>query len=924
LRLTTELLLRRLTAELLLRRLTAELGRRRERLRLTAIGRSARRRTRIRLRLTAERLRLTAELRRLSAELRRRRTTEFGRRTTELRRLAHRRRRSTERRRSARRHAGAGERLRLERLRLTTERGRRRATEGRRRLRRRIGIRPGRRRHLRRCARRLKRDLLRARHLLERRPTHDRLLWLLRIVPHPSIESVARIRDENASPGRFSPRWVATVLVTQRGAANAFAPLSPATLGILRARRRDTPGGPRMSRSFRRFSLLAITSASLIAGCEDSQQQPPVATDGIYATDDGGALTAPSSAPARDVVTDFLRANGRGTELATLDLVTDRVDAHTGLTHVRLEQRVDGLRVVGGYIKATLDAQGQLIHVIDRLAPAPTASLLAPRISETVALEHAMAHLAIVPDTRFQRAPTVEPIAYVDADGQLRAGYLVETWQARKNLLNHTIVDGGGKVVSNELRTNADAYNVFVEDPLKGGQTVVNGASGWLGTGAQTTANISGNNAHAYLDANADNAPDSGGASVTDGNFLTAVDLASAPSTTSNRNVAVQNLFYLNNVVHDRLYAVGFDEAAGNFQGNDPVNAEAQDGSGTDNANFSTPTDGSSPRMQMYLWSGAGPDHYLDVSGGPTYGAHGAEFGPALTTSGFAGAIAAVKTGTALSDGCGTVSGVSGKIALVARGNCDFTVKVMNAQNAGATGVVVANNAGTTESFTMGGTSRKIRIPAIMIGHDDGDALAAMSNATGTMRKSSTAPLQIDGDIDADVVFHEYGHGLTWRMIGNMSGPIAGALGEGCSDTVAFLLNGDDRIGEYAYSSPLGIRRYAYEGYPLSYGAMNSGEVHNDGELMGAIMWKLRGLYIANGLTSDDLLADWVRSMNYIPSAPSYENMRDGMLQSTDASRDCLVWQAYASFGVGQGSRAVIRGSRVTITESFTKPATCQ
>ena len=76
--------------------------------------------------------------------------------------------------------------------------------------------------------------------------------------------------------------------------------------------------------------------------------------------------------------------------------------------------------------------------------------------------------------------------------------------------------------------------------------------------------------------------------------------------------VAVANLFYLNNVVHDKLYRHGFTEAAGNFQtnnfgrggfGNDPVNAEAQDGGGTNNANFATPGDGTRPRMQMYLWN---------------------------------------------------------------------------------------------------------------------------------------------------------------------------------------------------------------------------------------------------------------------------------------------------------------------------------
>ena len=74
---------------------------------------------------------------------------------------------------------------------------------------------------------------------------------------------------------------------------------------------------------------------------------------------------------------------------------------------------------------------------------------------------------------------------------------------------------------------------------------------------------------------------------------------------------AVTNLFYWNNIIHDVMYLYGFDEASGNFQednegtdglGSDYVNAEAQDGSGTNNANFFTPADGSNPRMQMFLW----------------------------------------------------------------------------------------------------------------------------------------------------------------------------------------------------------------------------------------------------------------------------------------------------------------------------------
>lgn len=75
-------------------------------------------------------------------------------------------------------------------------------------------------------------------------------------------------------------------------------------------------------------------------------------------------------------------------------------------------------------------------------------------------------------------------------------------------------------------------------------------------------------------------------------------------------DAAITNLFYWTNIIHDVLYLYGFDEASGNFQdnnygnggsGNDWVRSEAQDGSGTCNANFATPPDGSLPRMQMYV-----------------------------------------------------------------------------------------------------------------------------------------------------------------------------------------------------------------------------------------------------------------------------------------------------------------------------------
>ncbi|HMR90061.1 MAG TPA: M36 family metallopeptidase, partial [Saprospiraceae bacterium] len=134
-----------------------------------------------------------------------------------------------------------------------------------------------------------------------------------------------------------------------------------------------------------------------------------------------------------------------------------------------------------------------------------------------------------------------------------------------------------------------------------------------------------GNNVHAYTDIDANNTPDAG--SSPDGgaglDFSFPLDLAQAPSTY--RPAAVTNLFYWNNFIHDFAYKYGFDEAAGNFQqnnygngglGSDYVQAEAQDGSGTNNANFGTPNDGSRPRMQMFIGTNPNPDVDGDLDNG--------------------------------------------------------------------------------------------------------------------------------------------------------------------------------------------------------------------------------------------------------------------------------------------------------------------
>ncbi|KAF9652520.1 hypothetical protein BDM02DRAFT_3183556 [Thelephora ganbajun] len=90
-------------------------------------------------------------------------------------------------------------------------------------------------------------------------------------------------------------------------------------------------------------------------------------------------------------------------------------------------------------------------------------------------------------------------------------------------------------------------------------------------------------------------------------------------------NATITQLFYTSNMVHDLYYRYGFDEPSGNFQQhnfgrggeeNDGVIANAQDGSGYNNANFMTPPDGQNGRCRMYIWNTANPYRDGDLEAG--------------------------------------------------------------------------------------------------------------------------------------------------------------------------------------------------------------------------------------------------------------------------------------------------------------------
>ena len=153
---------------------------------------------------------------------------------------------------------------------------------------------------------------------------------------------------------------------------------------------------------------------------------------------------------------------------------------------------------------------------------------------------------------------------------------------------------------------------------------------GWITDGSNGTNGFTdGNAVQAGLDidgVNGVDAPVNGVNRVFDFTYNPAPGLPPPPdalSTPAFRNGAVTQLFYTNNRYHDELYKVGFTEAARNFQNDnfgrggaavDRVSAEAQDSSGTNNANFATPADGGRGRMQMFVFTQSpGRDGDLDA-----------------------------------------------------------------------------------------------------------------------------------------------------------------------------------------------------------------------------------------------------------------------------------------------------------------------
>ncbi len=531
-----------------------------------------------------------------------------------------------------------------------------------------------------------------------------------------------------------------------------------------------------------------------------------------------------------------------------------------------------------------------------------------------------------------------------------------------------TVTSADYKVIPYPLESPNYGPAAIVSNPWNlsgaGNNAVTNG---WHFDGT-TNYNITrGNNVFAYLDVSntntpgaATNWPDTSTTAIPALTFTQSPVPTEQPSSTDNKKFALNNLFYWNNLVHDVFYQYGFNEVAGNYQtdnlgrggnGNDYVQAEAQDGGGTNNANFNAGgADGGRSRMQMYLWSPAPSTTVCHVNAPPVIVGNYTAVESGFSTNNKLSALGPI-TGDVVyfNDAAGTheactgapTNSLTGKIALINRGNCTFVIKALAAQAAGAKAIIMVNNVAGAP-IIMGGTDNTIVIPAIMISDVDGATFAAQLGAGLNVTLSGTFSPNIDGDIDNGIVVHEYGHGISNRLTG---GPATTSClgnaeegGEGWSDYMGLMMTTNwataqitdgalaRPIGTYAFGQPataLGIRNYPYSTNmtinPLTYANLGVApigtEVHNIGEVWCMAIWEMTwGLIQQHGISPNLFNATGtqgnivalklvVEGMKLQPCSPGFIDARNAILTADQnlygGAHLCTIWAAFAKRGMG-------------------------
>ena len=206
-----------------------------------------------------------------------------------------------------------------------------------------------------------------------------------------------------------------------------------------------------------------------------------------------------------------------------------------------------------------------------------------------------------------------------------------------------------------------------------------------------------------------------------------------------------------------------------------------------------------------------------------------------------------------------------------------------------------------------------------------------------------------NGADDASIVYHEYTHGLSNRLVdpndtGGLSTAQGGAMGEAWSDWYAidYLVGqglqadtSGPNINLGGYEVPGGIRRKPID-TPVGSGGFTYGdfgtidfpsdEPHDNGEIWGETLWDLRRSLVGHyGVAVGErhvrtLVTDGMRISS---SQPTFLSMRDAILSANTANGlgDCdRIWAVFAARGMGAGAQTTDPDDFLPI-EDFTNPS---
>ncbi|MBF9144043.1 M36 family metallopeptidase [Hymenobacter properus] len=526
-----------------------------------------------------------------------------------------------------------------------------------------------------------------------------------------------------------------------------------------------------------------LLCAALLAGGPTAVAQPT-------------APAAPTASPDAVRALGYVRAHAGALGLSDADL-SDLVvtgsytDAHNGLRHVFLSQRINGHDVLGTEVGLHFSPTQTLLSRTGSFGKdlrAAASRLPQPAVGAEAARNAALQHLHQAATGTAQPAELVYRF--------LPNGTLAQAWQVRVRpaqgpdawtvlvdaatgralkARNQVIREnpkqasrfqpaGPGPVTPLLQPTVANGYRVYaspLESPLHGASTLaVNPADavaspfGWHDTNGATGAEYTtarGNNTHVYTPVGAHVvtpgfSPD-GGANLE-------FDFAhnAALSAQDNQPAALTNLFYWTNLMHDLSQRYGFTEASGNFQatnysgqgqGGDYIRSQV--GEVYSEGYFNTTPDGgattnSYPEIVLGIWQMALPNVLTVAGTGPAAGSYSAmplaNGRPLPRTTPITGALVLANDGsTTPSSGCQpawvNAAQVRGNIAVADFDyDCDFIEKLRGAQAAGARALVLVHSLDFLTHIELDPADTVgLRVPLVMVTHADGQRLKAAMRA---------------------------------------------------------------------------------------------------------------------------------------------------------------------------------------------------